>query len=151
MMDDEVYMFKQGSYFSSKVTKLRFEVSKIRGITKNISVNSNQFCIHLIKLNDEVIESPDRFNVIEAIKFVYFVVTGRNLKIYQAYSIPSADKADFDMKLYDTYLMPQEDLFNELQKDPAKPTPNPLAVVKEKTVDLATFEFVKNKPIDTLQ
>ena len=130
-MDDEVYLFKQGSYFSSNVTKLRFEVSKIRGITKNISVNSNQFCIHLIKLNDEVIESPDRFNVIEAIKFVYFVVTGRNLKIYQAYSIPSADKADFDMKLDDDNLMPAEDLFNEVKKDTAKPTANPLAEPKD--------------------
>ena len=112
-MDDEIYLFKRGSYFSSNVIKMRYEVNKIRGITKNMSVNSSQFCIHLMKYNDDVIESPDRFNVIEAIKFVYYVVTGRNLKIYRSFNIPSADKAEFDMELDDANLMPEEDLFNE--------------------------------------
>ena len=152
MMDDMILLFKKSSYFSSKVVHQRFDVSKIRGITKNVSENSSQFCIHLMKQNDEVMESPDRFNVIEAIKFLYFVVEKKNLKVYKAHSIPTGDKVDFDMKLDEDNLIPSENLFNERTEDPASPQPPKvdIKVVTTEEVDISQLEFVKNKPVETL-
>ena len=91
LMDDLVLLFRHSSYFSSEELVSQFEVGKIRGITKNLSVNSNQFAIHLKRGKDEILSSPDRYNVIEALKFSYFNDTGKNVPVYKSYNIPMLD------------------------------------------------------------
>ena len=152
LMDDLVLLFRHSSYFSSEELVSQFEVGKIRGITKNLSVNSNQFAIHLKRGKDEILSSPDRFNVIEALKFSYFNDTGKNVPVYKSYNIPDGSKADFDMELNEDDIIEEEEIFNERDEEEFTATGagESIKIVTKKEVTLDQFDFVKNKPADTL-
>ena len=117
LMDDLVLLFRHGGYFSSEELVSQFEVGKIRGITRNLSTNSNQFAIHLKRGKDEILSSPDRYNVIEALKFSYFNDTGKNVPVYKSYNIPDGSKADFDMELNENDKIEEEEIFNERDEE----------------------------------
>ena len=152
-MDDLVLLFRHSGYFSSEELVSQFEVGKIRGITKNLSVISNQFAIHLKRGKDEILSSPDRYNVIEALKFSYFNDTGKNVPVYKSYNIPDGSKADFDMELNEDDIIEEEEIFNERDEEEFTTgggNGESFKIVTKKDVSLDQFDFVKSKPHETL-
>ena len=79
-------MVGSGSRYSEDNPK-RFDIREIRGLTKVIFPGRMTLVIHNRDVTDEIFESKQRYDLIEAIKYVYIQETGLNIPIFGVQSL----------------------------------------------------------------